>query len=146
MNNSETLSQAQAIQSLKSTEVIRNDYVRSQFISVYNAIWKEGGEVAYEREAMYFNNQLRDNERLRACTGMSVFFAFIDLAVRGLTLEPGSQALCYLLPAQLLRRQERTGQQRPRGTLQPHHFRLWRTGTAGKGRTDTPRRQPRDCL
>lgn len=98
MNNSETLSQAQAIQSLKSTEVIRNDYVRGQFISVYNAIWKEGGEGAYEREAMYFNNQLRDNERLRACTGMSVFFAFIDLAVRGLTLEPGSQALCYLLP------------------------------------------------
>lgn len=29
---------------------------------------------------------------------MSVFFAFIDLAVRGLTLEPGAQALCYLLP------------------------------------------------
>ena len=42
MNNSETLSQAQAIQSLKSTEVIRNDYVRGQFISVYNAIWKIG--------------------------------------------------------------------------------------------------------
>lgn len=98
MNNNETLNQAQAIQSLKSTEVIRNDYVRGQFISVYNAIWKEGGEAAYEREAMYFNNQLRDNERLRACTGMSVFFAFIDLAVRGLTLEPGSQSLCYLLP------------------------------------------------
>lgn len=98
MNNNETLNQAQAIQSLKSTEVIRNDYVRGQFISVYNAIWKEGGEAAYEREAMYFNNQIRDNERLRACTGMSVFFAFIDLAVRGLTLEPGSQSLCYLLP------------------------------------------------
>ena len=29
---------------------------------------------------------------------MSVFFAFIDLAVRGLSLEPGAQAMCYLLP------------------------------------------------
>lgn len=98
MNNQETLNQAQTIQSLKATDVVRNDYVRQQFISVYNAIWKEGGEGAYEREAMYFNNQLRDSESLKKCTGMSVFFAFIDLAVRGLTLEPGAQALCYLLP------------------------------------------------
>lgn len=98
MNNQETLNQARIIQSLKATEVVRNDYVRQQFINVYNAIWKEGGEAAYEREAMYFNNQLRDNEKLRKCTGMSVFVAFIDLAVRGLTLEPGAQALCYLQP------------------------------------------------
>ena len=98
MNNQETLNQAQIIQSLKATDVIRNDYVRQQFINVYNAIWKEGGEGAYEREAMYFNNQLRDNDSLCKCTGMSVFFSFIDLAVRGLTLEPGAQALCYLLP------------------------------------------------
>lgn len=98
MNNQETLNQAQIIQSLKAYDVIRNDYVRQQFVAVYNAIWKEGGEGAYEREAMYFNNQLRDSENLRKCTGMSVFFAFNDLAVRGLTLEPGAQALCYLLP------------------------------------------------
>lgn len=98
MNNQETLNQAHLIQSLKATDVIRNDYVRRQFITVYNAIWKDGGEAAYEREAMYFNNQLREKEALRRCTGMSVFLAFIDLAVRGLTLEPGAQALCYLLP------------------------------------------------
>lgn len=98
MSNQATLNQAHIISSLKPTDVIRNEYVRSQFINVYNAIWKEGGEGAYEREAMYFNGQLRDNEKLRKCTGMSVFLAFIDLAVRGLTLEPGAQALCYLLP------------------------------------------------
>ena len=98
MDNKETLSRAAAIQGLKAADVVRDDYVRQQFISVYNAIWKEGGEAAYEREAMYFNAQLRDKEQLRRCTGMSVFLAFIDLAVRGLTLEPGAQALCYLLP------------------------------------------------
>lgn len=94
----QTLNQAHVIQQLNAADVIRNEYVRQQFINVYNAIWKEGGEGVYEREAMYFNNQLRDKEQLRKCTGMSVFFAFIDLAVRGLTLEPGAQALCYLLP------------------------------------------------
>lgn len=94
----ETLDQAKIIQSLAAKDVIRNNYVRQQFISVYNAIWKDGGEAAYEREAVYFIRQLRDNDKLRKCTGMSVFFAFIDLAVRGLSLEPGAQAMCYLLP------------------------------------------------
>lgn len=92
------LTGAKRISGLKPTEVIRDEYVRGQFINVYNAIWKEGGEGAYEREAAYFNAQLRDKEELRKCTSLSMFFAFIDLAVRGLSLEPGAQATCYLLP------------------------------------------------
>lgn len=96
MNNAMTL--AKELQSIKATDVIRNENVRNQFISVYNSIWKEGGENVYEREAIYFNQQMRDNNNLRQCTSMSVFYAFIDLAVRGLSLSPGAQALCYLLP------------------------------------------------
>ena len=95
---SNALSLAQELQQMKATDVIRNERVRSQFINVYNSIWKEGGEQAYEREAIYFNGQLRDKANLRECSGTSIFYAFIDLAVRGLTLAPGSQALCYLIP------------------------------------------------
>lgn len=90
--------QARRIAGLKASDVIRDEYVRQQFIYVFNAIWKEGGEGAYEREAAYFAQYLRDNERLRKSTGTSVFFAFIDLAIRGLTLEQGAQGTCYLLP------------------------------------------------
>lgn len=97
-NNNETLNTAEMLRSLPAVEVIGHDYVRRQFISVYDAVWKQGGQAAYERESMYFNNQLRDKPQLAECTGLSVFLAFIDLAVRGLTLEPGSQPLCYLLP------------------------------------------------
>lgn len=89
---------ANELQSMKAIDVIRNERVRNQFISVYNSIWKEGGEQVYEREAIYFNQQLRDKANLRECSGTSIFYAFIDLAVRGLTLAPGSQALCYLIP------------------------------------------------
>lgn len=89
---------AKELQSMRATEVIRNERVKAQFINVYNSIWKEGGENVYEREAIYFNQQLRDNEKLRKCTGLSVYYAFIDLAVRGLTLSPGPQCQCYLLP------------------------------------------------
>lgn len=96
MNNE--ISLAKELQTMKATDVIRNERVRNQFINVYNSIWKEGGENVYEREAIYFNQQLRDKQALRECSGTSIFYAFIDLAVKGLTLSPGSQALCYLIP------------------------------------------------
>lgn len=89
---------ARELQAMEATKVIRDERVKAQFIAVYNSIWKEGGEAAYEREAIYFNQQLREKPGLRECSGTSVFYAFIDLAVRGLTLIPGSQALCYLIP------------------------------------------------
>ena len=92
------ISLAKELQTMKATDVIRNERVRNQFINVYNSIWKEGGENVYERVAIYFNQQLRDKQALRECSGTSIFYAFIDLAVKGLTLSPGTQALCYLIP------------------------------------------------
>ena len=98
---SNALSLAQELQQMKATDVIRNERVRSQFINVYNSIWKEGGEQAYEREAIYFNGQLRDKANLRECSGTSIFYAFIDLAVKGLTLATGAQASAtsFLVPS-----------------------------------------------
>lgn len=93
-----TINQAKELEKLSITQIARNDYVRSQFIYVYNMIWKDGGEAAYEREASNFNKLLRENTNLSKCTALSGFFAFIDLAVRGLSLEQGTQAVCYLLP------------------------------------------------
>lgn len=95
---SNAMSLAKELQAMRATEVVRHELVRNQFINVFNSIWQEGGEAAYEREAIYFNQQLRDKAQLRECSGTSVFYAFIDLAVRGLTLAPGTQALCYLIP------------------------------------------------
>lgn len=86
------------LESMQATGVIRNERVREQFISVYNSIWQEGGESVYEREAIYYNQQLRDKKDLRECTALSIYYSFIDLAVKGLSLVPGPQTLCYLLP------------------------------------------------
>lgn len=100
---------AQELQSMRATDVIRNERVQSQFINVYNSIWKEGGEQVYEREAIYFNQQMRDKVQLRECSGMSVYNAFIDLAVKGITLAPGTQALCYLIPRNVKVGTDQTG-------------------------------------
>ena len=100
---------AQQLQSMKAIDVIRNERVQSQFINVYNSIWKEGGEQVYEREAIYFNQQLRDKAPLRECSGTSIFYAFIDLAVKGITLAPGTQSLCYLIPRKVKVGVDQTG-------------------------------------
>ena len=88
----------ETIKSLKPNQIVRNELVRQQFINVYNAVWKEGGEQVYEREANFFNKILRDNTNLAGSTSLSVFFAFIDLAVQGISIEPGPRAMAYLLP------------------------------------------------
>lgn len=88
----------ETIKKLKCVQVVRNELVRQQFINVYNAIWKHDGEQVYEREANFFNKLIRESEYLRACTPLSVFFAFIDLAVQGISVEPGARALAYLIP------------------------------------------------
>ena len=98
MGNSNALELAADLRRMKAAEVIRDPRVRSQFVSVYNSVWGDGGENAYERESLYFNQQLREKAALRECTGISIFYSFIDLAVRGLSLAPGPQALCYLIP------------------------------------------------
>ncbi len=88
----------ESINKLQPLDIVTDPSVRSRFIQIYNTLWGEGtGEAAYERESNYFNRLLSDNEKLRtSSTRFSIFTAFIDLAVCGLSLEPGTRALCYL--------------------------------------------------
>lgn len=87
----------ETINSLPALEVVTNDAVRKQFIHIYDTLWGIGtGEAAYERECIHFNNKLRETEALQRATSFSIYTCFIDLAVCGLSLEPGARALCYL--------------------------------------------------
>ena len=86
------------INALQPLDIVGNPAVRERFIQIYNTLHGDG-EAAYERESVYFNQQLRDSEggKLQNATRFSIFTAFIDLAVCGLSLAPGSRAQCYLL-------------------------------------------------
>ncbi len=87
------------INSLQSMEIIRDEAVRERFIDIYSQLWGASDAAGiYEREAIHFNRIMRDNNTLRECTKVSVFMAFIDLAVCGLSLEPGVRAQAYLMP------------------------------------------------
>lgn len=87
-------------------EIVKDELVRHRFIDLYGALWGEANaEATYEREAIHFNRLLADNAFLKACTPVSIFIAFIDLAVCGLSVEPGTRALAYLQP-----RRHKTGE------------------------------------
>lgn len=83
---------------MKPFDIAKSEIVRDKFINIYDTLWGAGtGETAYERESIYFNKLLRDTPALQKSTSFSLFTAFIDLAVCGLSLEPGTRALAYLL-------------------------------------------------
>lgn len=83
---------------MKALDIVTSPIVRDKFIDIYNTLWGAGtGEAAYERESNYFNKLLRDTPGLQKGTPFSLFTAFIDLAVCGLSLEQGTRALCYLI-------------------------------------------------
>lgn len=90
------------INQLSPLDIATNELVRAKFIQIYEAMWTPttgiSGEAAYEREVRNFNHILSEKEDLRKnCTRFSLFTAFLDVAISGLTLEPGTRAQAYLL-------------------------------------------------
>jgi len=86
------------INKLNPLDIIQSEAVRTRFIQIHDTLWGAGsGEPAYQRESIHFNAILRDDEKLQKASKFSIFTSFIDLAVCGLSLEPGARALCYLM-------------------------------------------------
>lgn len=85
------------INSLKKEEIVDDPQVAERFVQVYNKVWKtECGDAVYEKERINFKKVLESNNKLVNATNFSLFAAFMDLAVSGLSLEPGGRALCYI--------------------------------------------------
>lgn len=103
---------------MQPLDIITSEAVRLRFIQIYDTLWGVGtGLPAYERESIYFNGILRDNEKLQKATKFSIFTSFIDLAVSGLSLEPGVRALCYLMGRNYCIGQDQSGKKLYEGRL-----------------------------
>lgn len=90
------------IDKLEPLQIADNEFVREKFIQIYEAMWTPStgvsGESAYERESRNFNRILSEKEDIRKnCTRFSLFTAFLDVAISGLSLDPGARAQAYLL-------------------------------------------------
>lgn len=90
------------INEIQPMGIVTTDFVRDKFIQIYEAMWTPStgisGEAAYERESRNFNRILGEKEDIRKkCTRFSLFTAFLDVAISGLSLDMGAQAQAYLL-------------------------------------------------
>lgn len=85
------------LQQLKPWDVPVSPDVENHIVTLYNTIHGDGGQAFYERESRFIHRMIIDDKAKWNVTPLSVFLAFVDLAVKDLTLEPGAQALCYLL-------------------------------------------------
>ncbi|MDE6410018.1 MAG: recombinase RecT [Muribaculaceae bacterium] len=85
------------LQQLGPWEVPTNAEVQNHIVTLYNQVHGEGGEAFAERESRFINRIIIDDKAKWNVTPLSVFLAYVDLAVKDLTLEPGAQAMCYLL-------------------------------------------------
>lgn len=95
MNNIEL--SIERLNTLAPVQVVTDEAVHRRFVEIYDSLWDEGnGEAVYQRESSYFNRILADKKELHGCTRLSIFNSFIDLAINGLSLEPGTKAQCYL--------------------------------------------------
>ena len=56
----------------------------------------EDSEATYEREARYFKRLISASDWLKESTGISLCSAFFEVAITGLSLQPGSKSDAYL--------------------------------------------------
>lgn len=90
------------INALDPLAIVADPAVRDKFIQIYDTMWTPStgitGAAAYEREARNFTRLLSEKEDLRkSCTRFSLFTAFLDVAISGLSLDPGARAQAYLM-------------------------------------------------
>lgn len=69
---------------------------RHNFMSNYEkTTGQKNGSMIFERERILFMKAIAENKKLEQCDRFTIYAAFIELAVSGLTLNEG---ICYIIP------------------------------------------------
>lgn len=86
------------LEQLPALKLADDERVQKKFISMYNKIHgSDRGTMIYEAEKFYFTKQLTESPGLQDCSRLSLYGAFIDVSVQGLSFDP-TKKLCYLVP------------------------------------------------
>ncbi|MDR0712755.1 MAG: recombinase RecT [Bacteroidales bacterium] len=79
--------------------LVEDPDIQASFIDTLCRIHKKSAgeaEMIFNREALYYKKALLDNEWLRKCTGLSLYSSFLDIAISGLSIQPGSKSEAFL--------------------------------------------------
>ena len=90
---------AEELNALAPARIVDDEKVEQKFIMMYNAIHgTNSGINFYEKEKFNFQKLLQEKPDLATCTKLSIFGAFLDIAVNGLSLDTTGKPHCYLIP------------------------------------------------
>ena len=77
--------------------LVEEKTVELSFVNAFQAIHGMSGLAKYQKEKFYFNKLLQENPDLQDCTPLSLYGCFMEIASNGLSLDPGSKPLCYMI-------------------------------------------------
>lgn len=90
---------ASEINKLAPMEIFENEKIKNRIVTLVNRTTRdEQGEKLYYREQQHFMSLLAENEDLRKCTPLSLYKAFMDVALLGLSVAKVKDPLAYLIP------------------------------------------------
>ncbi len=87
----------QALEATSPTGIVQIPEVADRFKQLYKTIHGGNGETFYEAEKFHFAKMISDNKTLQKCTKLSLYGIFMDVAVSGLSFDPGFKHL-YIVP------------------------------------------------
>ena len=70
--------------------LVDQEGIKESFITTLMKIHKksrEDAEMIFDKEALYFRKALTDNTKLAACTGISLYSDFLEIAIQRLSIQ-----------------------------------------------------------
>ena len=87
------------LDNLNPLKITEDSKVKDAFISVVSKIHKKSIDEAtmiYEKESLYFKKALAASDKLKGCTKISLYSAFTEIAIQGISIQPGQKSEAYL--------------------------------------------------
>jgi len=85
------------LRAAKPVDLVELDFVKDKFITLHNQFnGTDRGEQEYHLQVFNYKKMLSENSDLRLCSPLSLYGAFLDINVNGLSLEQGNRPDCYI--------------------------------------------------
>lgn len=84
---------------LDSVTLVDDPRVKDPFVETYSKIHKVSlpeAEAFYKKESTYYKQLVYGNEKLKSCTKISLYSAWLEIAITGMSIQPGGKSLAYL--------------------------------------------------
>jgi recombinational DNA repair protein RecT len=87
------------LDTLDPVKMVDDEKVKDQFINTYSKIHRKSiddATVVWEKESIYYKKAVSGSEKLNKCTKLSLYSAFLEIAIQGLSIQPGQKGEAYL--------------------------------------------------